>query len=150
MNKGIVDHSNSLQPLLMLMLDVVQSTFKKIMFLWVRQGGYPYHLSSLSCRKYVFLLSSTVKENQRKIHLWSSLWVSVWMLINSVSQWSQHSSQPPSLLVPLLVPAWRIRWHCSLLLLTTLVWPSINGFLNWDKRICSSEHLKQFWTLNRL
>ena len=136
---------------LMLLLDVVQSTFKKITFLWVRQSGCPSHLSSLSCRKSVFLLCSTVKEKIRGKFIFglpsgclSGCW---WTL---VPQWSQHSSQPPSLLAPLLVPAWRIRWHCSLLL-TTLVWPSTNGFLNGDECICSpSEHLKRFWTLNRL
>lgn len=83
MDKGIVDHSSLLQLLLMLLLDVVQSTFKKITFLWVRQSGCPYHLSSLSCRKSVSFMLHSQRENQRKIHLWSSLWVSVWMLMNS-------------------------------------------------------------------
>lgn len=134
---------------LMLLLDVVQSTFKKSCSSGSEWLSISLVLSFLQEICVSFMLHSR-RENQRKIHLWSSLWASVWMLTESVSQWSQHSSQPPSLLVPLLAPAWRIRWRCSLLW-TTLVWPSTNGFFSWDERICSSsEHLKLFWMLNRL
>lgn len=50
---------------------------------------------------------------------------------------------------PSLISAQRM-WHCSLLL-TTWVWPGINGFLNGEERICfSSEHWKRFWTRNSL
>lgn len=82
---------------LMLLLDVVQSTFKKIMFLWVRQSGCPYHLSSLSCRKSMFLSCSTVAEKIRGKFIFglpSGCLSGCWL---NPSQWSQRSSQLPSL-----------------------------------------------------
>lgn len=90
---------------LMLLLDVVQSTFKKshVPLGQTEWLSVSLVLSFLQEVCVSFMLHSR-RENPRLIHLWSSLWVSVWMLTESISVTPTFLSATKSL-VPLLVPA---------------------------------------------
>lgn len=137
-----MDHSSLLQLFLMLLLDVVQSTLKS------HSSGSDRVAVHIICPSLsagnLFLLCSTVKEKIRGKFIFGLPLGVCLMLMNSCFSVIPTFLSATKSLSPSAGPCLK-NTMTLFTALTTLVWPSTNGFLNGDECICSpSEHLKRF------